>query len=350
MNRSGSSSRRWTVRAFARARSVPLLAALMMASGCDLTGVEWGDAHVEVDPRVIRTIDYYASGPNLPVRPSEVTLERLDEIECLHTNTRGCWVRETIEATIENRGTRTLHLSWCNQPLQRYGLGDWHWVTRHPCSGGSVPLSIPPGERRVSPVSVQGAPAGEYRLRFSFLEGESELPADRSTSAPFHLEPLPDVRTFVCPTDSRAELAARIAREALEAAAEGRPTPDVRELLVLENRFPGFGGLFLANGVLTVWLTDLSQSEAISTELRAAWGRTPLIKKGDYSFSELVGWKVAISRSGGFPILGVGSLDADEERNRVSIGISNELIRADVACFVRGIGMPEGMANIHLGG
>jgi hypothetical protein len=252
-----------------------------------------------------------------------------------------------VTAVVHNTGDRPLYLAWCDQPLQRYGLGEWHWVTRLPCAAvGSAPIAIEPGGRYEMPIRVDRAPAGEYRVSVSLGDGENDLPSERTTSAPFHLEPLPDAPQFVCPAESKADEAARIAREALEAAVAGRPTPDMRQHLLLESQVPGFGGLWLENSSLAVWLTDLARTDAMNAALRGMYGRSAVIvKKGDYSFSELVGWKVAVGDV--FGILGVRSIDADELNNRVAIEISNELIRPDVECFVRGIGMPEGMALIE---
>jgi hypothetical protein len=326
------------------------LFAVMVLWGCDLAGPRSRvDVSVVVNPDVIRTIHYYSAGPNLLAPPAEVTTKRLEDIACLHTTPRGCRVRETVAATIHNTGTHDIYWDDCHQPLERWGLGSWHPVTRYPCAGPalSVRPSIRPGDARVFEVSVEWAPPGEYRVRFALSDAVERVPDSASTSAAFQLVPLPDSPQFICPTESRAGLAARIAREALDSAAVGGRTPDIREMLWIETRVPGFGGLWLENGSRTAWLEDLSRTNEL-VALQTPYGRIEVVKKGDYSFSELVAWKEVIARGGGFSILGTNGLDADEKENRVSVSISNELIRGDVECFVRGIGMPEGMPNIEL--
>ena len=339
---------RFAALGYAPIASLVFLAPFSML-GCDgHTGLGFSEeVRIEVDPVIVRTIHHYAEAPGLDEPPSEVTTLALDDIECLHTTPRGCRVHETIRAGIQNLGSRALRRSSCDQPLERWGLGSWHPVTRRSCPMEySSRSGLLPGEMESVHVEVDRAPPGLYRVRFTLYDGGRTLDPLLAASAPFQLEPLPDSPAFVCPSESRAELAGRIAQEALDSAWAGGPTPDVPELLVIENLVPGFGGLYRDNGRLTAWLQDLALGEWLVEVVQSTGRGTPVVRRGDFSFSELVGWKEAIFRSGVFGILGVSGIDADEAHNRVSIGIANELIQGDVQCFVKGIGMPEGMARV----
>jgi hypothetical protein len=310
-------------------------------SGCvlltDLEG--YADARVEVDPTVIRTIHYWEIEGD-----GEVTTRSIDEIECLVTLPSGCWIRETVRATIHNTGSRMLRWLDCDSPLQRHGLGEWHRARFSPICLRPEAREIPPGRRHDIHVVVDRMPAGEYRVAPALTDFQGTLPISARTSAPFHLEPLPDFQPFVCPTTDEAERAARLASEALEKARRGEPGID-RLNLDWENEFPGFGGIFYGNGFLNVWLEDMSQADVVAERVQEAFGRRPRVRKGNFSFSELVGWRQVLgSHLGRVP--GGGSTHPDVTLNRVRIDLASELDRADVECAVEGIGMPAGMADV----
>jgi hypothetical protein len=327
----------------ARALALPLaLATAAAIPGCmllpDLEG--YADARVEVDPTVIRTIHYWdVEGEG------EVTTLALDEIECLGTTPVGCRIGEAVRVTIRNTGTRMLYRHGCDFPLERFGLGVWH-RTRHPpiCTLVFETLTIAPGESDEIRVDVDRMPAGLYRVRPAVSDGMGSLPGAARTSAPFHLQPLPDFQPFVCPAMNEAERAAGLAREALDKARRGESGIN-RLNLDWENEFPGLGGIFLGNGFLNVWLKDMSQAGVVADSVQAAFGRRPRVRKGDFSYSELVGWRQALG-SHLSRVPGGVRTHPDESLNRVRVDLANELDRADVECAVDGIGMPAGMADI----
>lgn len=92
------------------------------------------------------------------------------------------------------------------------------------------------------------------------------------------------------------------------------------ELLRMGRETPGFGGLFYdAEGYPTVYLLHPQDRIAISTLKSLA--NEVRVRQGDFEFAQLVAWRDAL-----LPVLslpGVVFLDADEARNRVTIGLDS---------------------------
>lgn len=345
-----------------RIASCTAAAALSTLPACAvLTDVDGpAGARVEVDPTIIQTIHYHAVDGQPHEPPSEVTTKPRDEIDCLHTNPRGCALSETIVATIHNTGSRTLQLlvPYCGGPLEIYGKGAWHPTRSSACILIAVPpIEIAPGETyrtgtdRWTAISVARLPTGTYRVRLPLHDGREDwLPDPMRTSPPFDFEPPEDFEPFVCPTESMVDLARRYAREELEKAADGSSERGFEStILRLESQIPGIGGIYFdpEAGRSVVWITDESRSDDAAAAVRELLGHPVQVKIGDYAFSALVGWsRVLLRYLGGIP--GWHGLDADEGLNRVTIGIANELATAKVECLVSGLGMPVGMAYLEV--
>jgi len=90
------------------------------------------------------------------------------------------------------------------------------------------------------------------------------------------------------------------------------------ELLRMGREIPGFGGLFYdAEGYPTVYLLHPEDRVAISSLKSLA--KEVRVRRGDFEFAQLIEWRDAL-----LPVLaspGVVFLDADEARNRVTIGL-----------------------------
>ena len=107
------------------------------------------------------------------------------------------------------------------------------------------------------------------------------------------------------------------------------------ELIALGRDIPGFGGMFVdAEGARHVWMLDPTASggaveKALDALASPSHSTTApvLLHRGDFTFERLVAWKRALGPVLSLP--GVLSLDADEARNRVVIGISRDLAPAD---------------------
>ena len=141
------------------------------------------------------------------------------------------------------------------------------------------------------------------------------------------------------------------ARHQLYAAAQGRSSRGFEdEILRLEARIPGFGGMFRDNGGrIIVYLQDLGHASVAMAELRAsaqhlkvdrafqsdlAAGANVVFRRGQFTFSQLLDWKplvgAAVARIPGFQ-----SIDANESTNRIQVnvkqGTGHDLFRRAVA-------------------
>lgn len=110
-------------------------------------------------------------------------------------------------------------------------------------------------------------------------------------------------------------------------AAFARQGPQLTASARLANQLPGFGGMFVSNGALKVYMIDLGQqsaaSQAIGAEL-ASHGRAGLpmqLVQGTYRYADLEAWRRSL-----LPVLGGRGIvfsEIDERANRVRIGVSD---------------------------
>jgi hypothetical protein len=110
------------------------------------------------------------------------------------------------------------------------------------------------------------------------------------------------------------------------------------ELHQLAAEVPGFGGYYFnENGETVAFVTDLARADQARAAVQALLARNPaaprggrvLVRQGRYTFPELAAWRDRITG----PVLdleGVQSIDANEGRNRVVIGISSPAAREGV--------------------
>ena len=111
------------------------------------------------------------------------------------------------------------------------------------------------------------------------------------------------------------------------------------QLLALGREVPGFGGAFVgADGALHVYLLDPGGGGAW---LDKALGAPARVHRAAFTFERLVQWKRAIAPVMALP--GVASLDVDEARNRVTLGVRRGIAPADRArldATLAGSGVP----------
>jgi hypothetical protein len=107
-------------------------------------------------------------------------------------------------------------------------------------------------------------------------------------------------------------------------------------------QIPGFGGLFYdAEGRPNVYLLDPEGAGAAAVK---SLGSDVVVRRGDYEFERLAGWRLELRPLLAMP--GVVSLDADEGRNRVVIGVdassrTKSLDRARLETRLLSTGVPR---------
>lgn len=155
------------------------------------------------------------------------------------------------------------------------------------------------------------------------------------------------------------------ARTHLVAAQQGRTARGFEdEILRLENRVPGMGGMFRdSDGNIVVYLQDVTQRGAAMRELQSAAGtlkadrtfraqlqagRNVSFRKGEHTFSQLVEWQSAVLRSVA-RLPGLTAVDADESLNRVRVTLADGTPRADVDAAIAALNLPPGAVAVDFG-
>jgi hypothetical protein len=151
-------------------------------------------------------------------------------------------------------------------------------------------------------------------------------------------------------------LVAAAALVAVAACSDGtpstgpEPTPVLRtaqapDLGTLVRTVPGFGGLFIDNGVPTVYLTDVTKRGAAERALGAfaqSRGFAPgdiRVLQGRYAYGDLDRWSQAVTFEA-FEQRGVVFVDLDEASNRVLVGVERGASQANVHSLAARLGVP----------
>lgn len=124
------------------------------------------------------------------------------------------------------------------------------------------------------------------------------------------------------------------------------------EYVALEERLPGFGGIYFnESGDLVAKVADPAQ-ESAREEVRMAFledgrfvhpdGRVPnvLLERADYAMSTLIEWTSAL-RSSARVEHGIHVYDADEKRNRVTIKVTDDSRVESVYQLAEALGIPR---------
>lgn len=140
--------------------------------------------------------------------------------------------------------------------------------------------------------------------------------------------------------------------------AAARPAPQGTvgsvedEFAALSQQIPGFGGFaFDAGGNMIVHLKDPAQ-EAVARQVLGSylnrWSGNPrsqsatrsiIVRTAQFDFSQLSGWRGQL-RPAVLGVAGVASLDIDEGRNRVVIGVTDLALRDQISAIVTSLGIP----------
>lgn len=124
------------------------------------------------------------------------------------------------------------------------------------------------------------------------------------------------------------------------------------DLATLARTVPGFGGLFLDQGVPTVYLTDASQRGPIERALGAfarAQGLAPSqirVLAGRYAYGDLDHWFQAMSREA-FAQGGVVFVDLDEASNRVLVAVEHGASEAGIRGLAARLGIPAAALTVR---
>jgi len=129
------------------------------------------------------------------------------------------------------------------------------------------------------------------------------------------------------------------------------PTPLLRaaqapDVGTLARTVPGFGGLFIDNGVPTVYLTDVTKRGAAERALGAfaqSRGFAPgdiRVLQGRYAYGDLDRWSRAVTFEA-FDQGGVVFVDLDEAANRVLVGVERGASHANVRSLAARLGVPD---------
>lgn len=135
-------------------------------------------------------------------------------------------------------------------------------------------------------------------------------------------------------------------------------TPDVAEdlsakaprtmddqLHEVAEKVPGFGGMFLEEDILKVYLVNPEKKSAAEEAIASVFGRERIpregiqVLRGEYSFTQLKEWH---NRMGGlFDIQGVFYTDVDESSNRLKVGVKSSDLSGPVEKELKQQGIPR---------
>lgn len=130
--------------------------------------------------------------------------------------------------------------------------------------------------------------------------------------------------------------------------------------LKINSRVPSFGGMYLDGQTLVVHLGDQADETAFRNELRAlresdlgaSYSFLDYVTEvkflpGNFTFRELADWKDAISTQFGRIDYFTAS-DADEQRNRLTLAVTDESAIPLLLHAARNLGIPEGGINFRM--
>ncbi|HEX2204324.1 MAG TPA: hypothetical protein VHG91_13530 [Longimicrobium sp.] len=165
-------------------------------------------------------------------------------------------------------------------------------------------------------------------------------------------------------TRTRTALLAAAALVAAACADQGQPTsPDAApaaaarqeggkiDLASLSRTVPGFGGVYLENGVPVVFLTNPADRAHAERALAGYLGANGLkaaqvkVRKGDFTFAQLERFHRGVVDVLGEP--GVVFTDVDEANNRVTIGVEHAAAGAKARSLAALAGVPAGAVRIQ---
>jgi hypothetical protein len=114
-----------------------------------------------------------------------------------------------------------------------------------------------------------------------------------------------------------------------------------------------FGGLFIRDGQLNVYLTNPADLQAAMLAIQSVFGRTdlpldnPVALQGRFNFAQLKAWH-DLHRPTTLATTGVQSVDIDERNNRLQIDVLTYQAQSDVRVQLESLRIPAEAFNISL--
>lgn len=155
-------------------------------------------------------------------------------------------------------------------------------------------------------------------------------------------------------------LDAESARQAYLAARKNMAGPETYDEILadLALEVPGYGGHFAdENGDLNVYLVSTQQRDAALSALTQRFDAGVLsrfdndrvaaarVRQGRYDFLQLYNWRVALRRDV-LGMDGVTSLDINEAKNNITLGVEDLGLKGKVLGAVRELGIPVAAINV----
>ena len=149
--------------------------------------------------------------------------------------------------------------------------------------------------------------------------------------------------------------------DSLQARVDSLPPGRIRtrdeEWADIARQVPGgWGGVFLDDGTLTIYLVDPTRRSEATAALYALGVGQPTydirqsrVKQGRWDFAQLYDWKRYIQlHIGG--VTGLGSMFINEGRNRLEYWVLDLGVGQELAAQFESLALPCGLVNITLGG
>ncbi|MBI1731071.1 hypothetical protein HYR53_10730 [Candidatus Acetothermia bacterium] len=118
----------------------------------------------------------------------------------------------------------------------------------------------------------------------------------------------------------------------------------------IATQVPGFGGMYLENGSLEIYLQDLSTKDAVVKVISQVFGETRIpgssvhVHQASYKFSSLKTWQISMRSL--FKLGNVVFTDVDETKNRITVGLASLSSAQDVLNELNAIGVPADAVQI----
>ncbi len=116
---------------------------------------------------------------------------------------------------------------------------------------------------------------------------------------------------------------------------------------------PSFGGLFIRDGQLNVYLTNPADLQPAVLAIAGVFGRTrlplenPVALQGRYNFTQLKAWHDLHTLTT-LATPGVQSVDIDERNNRLQIDVLTYQAQSDVNSQLEGLRIPSEAFNVTM--